>query len=170
MMTYDALFRLPPPDALTAWAFPWAAGIDGAPWRDTDDAYHLERRVHGFRKKDITIEVRGRTLEIRGARERGFVNRERRAFREVFTLPEGADASDVSADIRGDALWIRVGKEPAARRRRIPVRSDTAPVTTAGDMSTALARASWLPAPMLQRLAAWVRTFGGRALAWVKGA
>lgn len=171
MMSYDALSRSPPPSALAAWAFPWTADINLPTLRETDDAYYVERGVRGFRKKDIAIEVRDRVLEVRGRRERGLVAREERAFCEVLALPDGADASDVTADIRGEELRIRIGKVPSARRTRIPVRSPSAPTaaSTADLTSTAAGGPSWLPTPLFERFSNWARTLGARARAWFKG-
>ncbi|WP_394825666.1 Hsp20/alpha crystallin family protein [Pendulispora albinea] len=171
MMSYDALFPLPPQSDFAAWAFPSVIDIDGPTWRETDDAYHIERGVPGFRKKDIAIEVRGHVLEVRGERERGLLDRERRAFRHVLALPDGADAFDVTADLRSDVLRIRIGKVPSARRRRIAVRSQSEPMaaSTPDPTSTALARPSRRPATVFERLAKWARTLGPRARAWVKG-
>jgi HSP20 family molecular chaperone IbpA len=167
MMIYDALFWLSCPDDLSAGASPWAFDVDGT-WRETDDAFHLERRVPGFRKKDISVEVRGRVLEVRGERERGILDRERRAFRDVFTLPQGADARDVTADMHRDELCIRVGKEPHARRRTIPVRVRGAkPEAPRASTSAALDRPSWMSGEILRRALDWVRSLARRARAWM---
>jgi len=91
-------------------------------WRDDGTTYWLEGPLRGFRKREITIEVRDGTLEVRAERLPGFWTKERRSFRHVVTLPSGADASAIDARFAGGELSICIPKLPHARRRVIPVR------------------------------------------------
>lgn len=97
----------------------------GLGYRETDDAYYIEGPLRGFRRKDLDICLRDRTIEIRAERDRGLFRREHRSFRRQMTLPDGADATEIDAQFDGEALSIRIGKLPRARRRRVPIRRPT---------------------------------------------
>jgi HSP20 family molecular chaperone IbpA len=93
----------------------------GLGYRETEDAYYIEGRLRGFRRKDLDIYVRDRTIDIRAERDRGLFRREHRSFRRTMALPEGADLAAIDAQFDGDDLSIRIGKLPRARRRKVPI-------------------------------------------------
>jgi HSP20 family molecular chaperone IbpA len=93
----------------------------GLGYRETDDAYYIEGSLRGFRRKDLDIHLRDRTIEIRAERDRGLFRRDHRSFRRRMTLPEGADSTDIDARFDGKDLSIRIGKLPRARLRRTPL-------------------------------------------------
>jgi HSP20 family molecular chaperone IbpA len=151
-------------DALSVWSNAPEALFDVElfAWREAADAYHLEGTVRGFRKKDITIEVRGRALEARGERESGVWSKRRRSFRQTFTLPDGADASAIDARMDGDRLSIRIQKLPHARRRVVPLRVN-------GEHSGGISPGRAASDPLLARLARALRSFAAAVRGWLSG-
>jgi HSP20 family molecular chaperone IbpA len=93
-------------------------------WRETGDAYFLDGMCPGFRRKDLVIEARGRTLEVRAERTSGIFRPEHRSMRATATLPAGADADAIDASYADGRLSIRIAKLPHARRRSVPIRVD----------------------------------------------
>ena len=117
---------------LDAWpAFPLRASEwTGFTRRDTDDAAIYTLDVPRYRKKDLSVEVDGRRVVVRGEHSEGLLRpRVRRSFVRSFTLPDTLDPGDVRADFHDGALSLTVAKLPAARARRIPVHVDGKPVS-----------------------------------------
>ena len=143
---------LPPPERLHRRSAPWIAKLGTLNWREDGEAYFLEGSLPGFRKRDIAIEARERTLDIRAERRRGVWKKEHRSFRQSVTLPSGADASAIRASFEGDRLSICIPKLAHARRRIVPVRVN-------GELPAApvLARLEHRPASWFRELGAAVR-------------
>jgi HSP20 family molecular chaperone IbpA len=90
--------------------------------RDTDDAVIYTLDVPRYRKKDLSVEVDGRRVTVRGQRNEGLIKpKVRRQFVRSFTLPETLDPSGFRADLQDGVLSLTVAKQPAARARRIAV-------------------------------------------------
>jgi HSP20 family protein len=95
--------------------------------RETDEAYLVEVELPGVRRGDITVELAGRELAIKGEwkERRGlFRRRVRRTGRFAYrvTLPGDVDSDIAAAALTEGVLTVRVPKTEAARRRRIPVK------------------------------------------------
>lgn len=103
-------------------SLPWTRGWSRFSWREDDDAWFLEGPLDGFRKRHVTVEVRDGQLEVRALREPGLFDRTRRSFRQIVTLPEGADVGGIDARFDSGWLSIRIPKLEYARRRRVPIR------------------------------------------------
>lgn len=110
----------PPPVSLMRGA-PWSDTVFSTRWSEGPDGYDLSIDLAGFRRRDVSLEVRGDVLEIRAERARGFWSKEHRAIHQAVTLPAGADADAVQASFRGGRLTVRVPKRPEARARTIPI-------------------------------------------------
>lgn len=85
----------------------------------TDDGYTIELAVAGFTAKDIDIEVKGKTLTIKGERKsqeskkfifHGLANR---AFVKEFLLSETIDQKSVSANIVNGILTVDLKSIPS---------------------------------------------------------
>lgn len=98
--------------------------------RETKDAYLFRADLPGVREGDLEITVAGNRIQISGKREEEESREEDRyyvyersygSFSRSFTLPEGADPNDVTAELREGVLSLRVGKRPEVQGRRIAV-------------------------------------------------
>ncbi|GGQ38159.1 Hsp20/alpha crystallin family protein [Couchioplanes azureus] len=95
---------------------------------ETDDAYLVEIDMPGVDRKDLTVEVTGTRLHVRGEivekEKAGWLrHRTRRVgqFSYQTLLPGDIDADHVKADLADGVLTVSVPKSEAARPRRIPV-------------------------------------------------
>ncbi|MCU1494596.1 MAG: heat shock protein Hsp20 [Acidimicrobiaceae bacterium] len=95
---------------------------------ETDDAYIVELDLPGVRRDDVSVELSGRRLEIRGERkekERSGVLRARTRrvgqFSYEIVLPGEVDPEKVDAHMEDGTLVVRVPKVSAERPRRISV-------------------------------------------------
>jgi HSP20 family protein len=97
---------------------------------ETDDDVLLTADVPGFRCEDLSLEIDGRQLVLRGekrepelAEGESHLHRERRfgRFERTFTLNFSVDRDKVAADCANGVLTIRLPKAEAAKPRRITV-------------------------------------------------
>lgn len=95
--------------------------------------------VPGVAAEDVSVSLEGRRLSItaeRRERERAEGDRHlvrgiaAGRFRREFTLPEGTDASQVSADLADGLLTVRVADavKPQPEARKIPVNAGGAQI------------------------------------------
>jgi HSP20 family protein len=89
--------------------------------------------VPGVAPEDVTVTLEGRRLSVTAERReretaegdrylhRGLVTG---TFRREFTVPEGTDAAQVSAEVAEGLLTVRIANavKPAPQARRIPVK------------------------------------------------
>ncbi len=76
----------------------------------------------GFRRKDLSVEIQGRTVTVRGAQATGLLKlKSRELFSETLTLAKGLDEQSLRADFRDGVLSLTVAKQPSARARRISI-------------------------------------------------
>jgi HSP20 family protein len=95
---------------------------------ETDDAYLIEMDLPGVMQDDVDIEINGRELTVSGEikeKERtGILRRRTRKvgeFHYAVTLPMDIDEENVSANLDGGVLTIRVPKSQQGRSRRIAI-------------------------------------------------
>jgi HSP20 family protein len=101
-------------------------------FKETKEAYIFKADLPGVQEKDLEISVTGNRIQISGKREEEETREDDRyyayersygSFTRSFTLPEGANAEDVTADLKDGVLIVRVAKRPEAHGRRIAVQS-----------------------------------------------
>jgi HSP20 family protein len=101
-------------------------------FKETKDAYLFKADLPGVQEKDLEISLTGNRIQISGKREEEETREDDRyyayersygSFTRSFTLPEGANAEDVTADLKDGVLVVRVAKRPEAQGRRIAVQS-----------------------------------------------
>lgn len=91
---------------------------------DEADAVTYRLRVPGYRRRDLTIEVRDRVMLVRGQRTFGwFRPRAKQSFFQAIRLPDALDERDVRANLAAGVLRLTIAKKPHARRRQIPVQA-----------------------------------------------
>ncbi len=107
-----------------------------ASWRpmvdiyEEDEAYVIKAELPGVDKKDIDVDLKGRTLVIKGERaaenevkEENFCCRERTfgKFQRAFSLPEVLDADKIKADFKDGVLKITVPKREEVKPKQVTV-------------------------------------------------
>lgn len=118
-----------------AWSDPFGRrGTPAGPalnvWED-DRCFHAEAEVPGISMSDIEVVVAGDELTLKGERKAptaenaAFHRRERSvgAFSRTLRLPVELEADKVEATLRDGVLTITMPKAPAARARRIEVKT-----------------------------------------------
>ncbi|MFN4183118.1 MAG: Hsp20/alpha crystallin family protein [bacterium] len=105
----------------------WAPALD---FYETEDAYHLEMDLPGWKKEEIKIQKRGDVLEIRGEKkeereikEENFIRRERRSgsFVRRVPIPEEADITGIKARFEGGVLKAIIPKKKVEKEPEITV-------------------------------------------------
>jgi HSP20 family protein len=119
---------------------PWSGSRAFAPAfevRETKDAYVFKADVPGIPEKDISIQMTGNVLTVSGERKQENVQEGERyfaaerffgQFSRSFSLPEGTDPDNVTAEVKEGVLTIRVPKKPEVQPRRINI--GTSPAKT----------------------------------------
>jgi HSP20 family protein len=100
--------------------------------KETKDAFIFRGDLPGVDDKDLEINLTGNRLTISGKREAekqdegdNYFTYERSYgnFTRSFTLPEGVDAEQINAELKGGVLEVRIAKKPEHQPKRINVRS-----------------------------------------------
>jgi len=74
-----------------------------------DEITNLEIPLPGFSKKDINIDIEGRTLTVSAEVSEEKQTRYYKSFRKVYLLPTNADADNVDAKMVNGLLTIDFG-------------------------------------------------------------
>jgi HSP20 family protein len=99
---------------------------------ETDEAYEVEAALPGVTPDEVTVQVHGDTVTIKGeAREetkeedKNWLRRERRygAFARAFSLPSDVDADRAVADFKDGVLKLHLPKSETGKPKTIEVRT-----------------------------------------------
>lgn len=99
--------------------------------KETKDAFIFKADLPGVEEKNIEVNLTGNRLTVSGVRdqedrhegenffvdERVFGN-----FTRVFTLPDGVDGDQVSADLKDGVLTIHIPKKPEHQPKKISIK------------------------------------------------
>ena len=105
----------------------WLPPID---IRQADGEFIIEVEVPGFTADQVDVEVHDGVLSIRGERstdseteEEGVIRRERRRgqFLRRFTLPGGASADEIAANVKDGVLTVKIPQVSQADVKRVEV-------------------------------------------------
>jgi HSP20 family protein len=100
---------------------------------ETSDAYLVRAELPGMKSDDVDVELNGNELRITGEvneETTGKTLRHRHGkFAYRTTLPAGADADKIDAQLADGILTVRVPKAAQAQSRRIEVKADAPPAT-----------------------------------------
>jgi HSP20 family protein len=126
-------------DALLRWD-PFRGGwggvsqtLDFAPRfdvKETKDAYVITADLPGVKDEELDVSLSGNLLTISGKREEEHreegesyyaMERSQGSFARSFTMPDGVDAENVSADLKQGVLTLRIPKKPEAQPKRIAI-------------------------------------------------
>jgi HSP20 family protein len=97
---------------------------------ETDDALVLKADLPGLDREDVEIEVKDNLLTVSGERKaeheekgEGFYRVERAfgRFSRSLDLPQGIDASEVSADFHQGVLEVRIPKPEERQPTRVEI-------------------------------------------------
>lgn len=133
---FDDFYR--PFGSLFTQGFPSRVFADHEAWlpaadvRRDGDGYVIEMEVPGFKPEEIDVEAHDNVLTIQGERsaeteekkeDNGYIRRERRygKFTRRFTLPAGADAEAIAAQVKDGVLHVTVPSATESSPQKITV-------------------------------------------------
>lgn len=102
--------------------------------KETKDGYLFKADVPGVKVSDLDVSLSNNQLTISGKRESEkeettdtyyACERSYGSFSRSFTMPEGADASAVSADLKDGVLAVSIKKKPASQPKKIDIKSQS---------------------------------------------
>jgi HSP20 family protein len=89
---------------------------------ENDDEYLVIADAPGVSGSGLDVTVHGDRLTVRGERSGG--DGQRTTYERVFTLPQNAEQSAVTASARDGVVKLRIPKTANSKPRRIEVRAD----------------------------------------------
>jgi HSP20 family protein len=113
----------------------WEGALTLAPAfevKETKDSYIFKADVPGMKEQDIDITLTGNRLMVSGKREMEqqesgttFFTYERAygSFNRTFTLPEGANAEHVKAELKDGVLTVVFPKVPEVQAKKIAIKA-----------------------------------------------
>lgn len=116
---------------LRRWMKTWPATAEFE-WRpatdviETDKEIVLKAELPGVKKEDVSVELDGNALTIRGERKEEKEEKGRKlhrverfygAFMRSFTLPESVDAKAIKAEMKDGVLEVHLPKTEAPERK-----------------------------------------------------
>lgn len=104
----------------------WTPAVDI--WEDAD-AYYISAELPGLALEEVSVQVEGGQLLLKGSRRPGFedghsvhrVERSYGEFERLFPLPANLDLGRVSARMKDGILTIHLPKAESARPRQITI-------------------------------------------------
>jgi len=100
--------------------------------KEGKDNYVFKADVPGIKESDLQVNVTGNRLSVSGKREAEqqeqadtFYAYERSfgEFSRTFTLPDGVDMSNVSAELKDGVLTVTVKKSPGQSPKRVEIQT-----------------------------------------------
>jgi HSP20 family protein len=101
--------------------------------KEIKDAYVIQADLPGVREGALDVTVTGTVVTVSGKREPALGGADERyfalergygSFSRTFTLPEGANVDDLSANLEQGVLTLHVPKRPEVQPRKITVKKD----------------------------------------------
>ena len=126
----DVLLRLDPFRSERGWLSEAAEFAPRFDVKETKDAYLIKADLPGLADKDVEISVTGNVLTVSGQREDErqdegdryyMTERSYGRFTRSLSLPDGADAENVKADLKDGVLSVKVPKRPEVQPKKISV-------------------------------------------------
>ena len=104
--------------------------------REAKDAYVIKADLPGIRDSELDVTVAGNAVTVSGRREPDAGNdgdqyyvmeRGYGTFSRTFAVSDAADLTNLTADLNGGVLTLRIPKRPEVQPRKINVGSGSAP-------------------------------------------
>lgn len=120
---------------MVPFSWPEERGVSFSPAfevKETKGSYFFKADVPGIAEKDLDITLTGNRLTVSGKREAEkedqgetyyAYERSYGRFTRSFTLPEGADAEQIKADMKDGVLTLTVPKRPEVMPKKISLKS-----------------------------------------------
>ena len=98
--------------------------------KESKDAYVINADLPGVKDEELDVSLSGNLLTISGRREEEHreegesyyaMERSQGSFARSFTMPDGVDAENVSADLKQGVLTLRSPTKPEAQPKRIAI-------------------------------------------------
>src|SRR5713101_7936751 len=99
--------------------------------KETKDAFIFKADLPGVEEKNIDVSLTGNRLAVSGLREEedrhegeNFFADERAfgSFTRAFTLPDGVDGEQISADLKDGVLTLHIPKKPENQPKKISIK------------------------------------------------
>jgi HSP20 family protein len=99
--------------------------------KETKDAFIFKADLPGVEEKNIDVSLTGNRLTVSGLREEedrseaeNFFADERvfGSFTRAFTLPDGVEGDQVSAELKGGVLTLNIPKKPEHQPKKISIK------------------------------------------------
>lgn len=99
--------------------------------KETKDAFIFKADLPGVEEKNLEVSLTGNLLTVSGFRDQedrqegeNFFAYERASgsFTRAFTLPDGVNADQVSAELKDGVLTLRVPKKPEHQPKKIAIK------------------------------------------------
>jgi HSP20 family protein len=104
--------------------------------KETKEGFEIHADLPGVKENDLEVLVTGNRLSVRGKRESEkkeqtdtyyVYERNYGSFTRSFTLPEGADAAAVKAELKDGVLDIKIGRKAEVQPKKIAVKTEVKP-------------------------------------------
>jgi HSP20 family protein len=124
----DEMLRWDPFRGNEGWGSGMTEFVPSFEVKETRDEYLIKADLPGVEEKDVEISVTGNVIQVSGRREQEkkeegerfhAMERSYGQFTRAFSLPEGADAERVSAELKDGVLAVHIPKKPEVQPKRI---------------------------------------------------
>lgn len=123
-------------DSFRGFASPQIFG-NGLEVHATNDKLALELDLPGVKAQDISVEVEGDVLRIRGERKGRQADAGKRSgvFSWAYQLPDGYDTDALQASLNDGVLTVEIPRHPKAMARKIPILTNNTDAKQLGSSS-----------------------------------
>jgi HSP20 family protein len=108
----------------------WLPAVD---LEEKDEEFLLTAEFPGMNEKDVTVDVEGNTLTLKGEKKTEreekkekngrwhLVERAWGSFERSFTLPSSVDTQKIKAEFKNGLLTVHLPKRETSTARRVPI-------------------------------------------------
>ena len=109
--------------------FGWAPAVDVA---EGEDCYCITVELPGTKREDVSLEIHGDMLEVRGEKRsereekrerRRVVERSYGSFSRHFVLPQNADRGRIAASFKDGVLTIEIPKSEESKPKQVEIKA-----------------------------------------------
>lgn len=113
-------------DSFRGFASPQVFG-NGLDVQATNEKLALELDLPGVKAQDVSVEIEGDVLRIRGERKgrHGETGKRAGVFSWAYQIPTGYDTESMQASLNDGVLSIEIPRHPKAMPRKVPILSSS---------------------------------------------